>query len=76
MVITGEFANNIPEPMSDDMLTITINEGTEFEIDFDPVIALEKLTVTLTGMVYHTYPPQIEIASIIGEYHKSGVSYV
>lgn len=75
MVITGEFANNIPEPMSD-MLTITINEGTEFEIDFNPVIALENLTVTFTGIVYHTNPPQIEIASIIGEYHKSGVSYV
>lgn len=75
MVITGEFANNIPEPMSD-MLTITINEGTEFEIDFNPVIALEDLTVTFTGMVYHTNPPQIEIASIIGEYHKIDVGYV
>lgn len=75
MVITGEFANNIPEPMSD-TLTITINEGTEFEIDFNPVIALENLTVTFTGIVYHTNPPQIEIASIIGEYHKSGVIYV
>lgn len=75
MVITGEFANNIPEPMSD-MLTITINEGTEFEIDFNPVIALEDLTVTFTGMVYHTNPPQIEIASIVGGYHKIDVGYV
>ncbi|AUZ95147.1 hypothetical protein FDI40_gp388 [Agrobacterium phage Atu_ph07] len=75
MVITGEFANNIPEPMSD-TLTITINEGTEFEIDFDPVVALEDVTVTFTGMVYHTNPPQIEIASIIGEYKKSDTGYV
>lgn len=67
MFLTGDLATSV-----DDLeTTVSVKKGFHFEINNEAVVALEYLTITLTGITYHTNPPQKEIASIIGEYEST-----
>ena len=67
MFLTGDLANTL-----DDLATtVSVKKGFHFEINHETVVALEDLTITLTGITYHTNPPQKEIASITGEYEST-----
>lgn len=64
MLLTGSITESVWETAE----SLRIPAGTQFEIDHEPALAHDHLTVYFTGLVFHTSPVQMEILRIEGKY--------